>query len=138
MAPLSAWVTLCRVAEAWEEYLHAKGDAEKKKVLAKFRKRENVLRSYFGKFYFKLKVYEEYLEQLRPTLEEVDSLNQQLERAKHPKTKKDAAIDTKAVHARLKQIEDQFGQHQRLTDELERVRDVVKDLERAVVSRTVR
>ena len=40
---------------------------------------------------FKLKVYEEYLEQLRPTLEEIESLNQQLERAKHPKTKKDAA-----------------------------------------------
>src|SRR4051812_25789275 len=29
-------------AEAWEEYIHAKGEAEKKKVLAKFRKRENV------------------------------------------------------------------------------------------------
>src|SRR4051794_31173295 len=95
------------VAEAWDEYLKAKGDAEKKKVLSKFRKRENVLRSYFGKFYFKLKVYEEYLEQLRPTLEEIDSLFQQLERAKHPKTKKDAAIDTKAVQSRLKQIEAQ-------------------------------
>ncbi|MGH7945730.1 MAG: sigma-70 family RNA polymerase sigma factor, partial [Opitutaceae bacterium] len=93
------------VGEAWGEFLHAKGDAEKKKVLAKFRKRENVLRSYFGKFFFKLKVYEEYLEQLRPTLEEIDSLHQQLERARHPKTKKDTAIDTKAVNQRLKQIE---------------------------------
>ena len=87
------------VAEAWEEFQHAKGDAEKKKVLSKFKKRENVLRSYFGKFFFKLKVYEEYLENLRPTLEEIDSLNQQLERSKHPKTKKDASIDTKAVSA---------------------------------------
>ena len=95
------------VAEGWEEYLKARGDAERKKVLAKFRKRENVLRSYFGKFYFKLKVYEEYLEQLAPVLQEIDSLNAQLDRAKHPKTKKDAAIDTKAVHARLKQIEAQ-------------------------------
>ncbi len=95
------------VAEGWEEYLHAKGDGEKKKVMAKFRKRESILRSYFGKFFFKLKVYEEYLEQLRPTLEEIESLQAQLERAKHPKTKKDAAIDTKAVHARLKQIEAQ-------------------------------
>src|SRR3954463_7959290 len=95
------------VAEAWEEYLKAKGDAEKKKVLAKFRKRENVLRSYFGKFYFKLKVYEEYLEQLRPTIEEAEALHQQLDRAKHPKTKKNAAIDTKGIHSRLKQIEAQ-------------------------------
>ena len=76
-------------------------------MLAKFRKRETVLRSFFSKFYFKLKVYEEYLEQLRPTLEEIDALNQQLERAKHPKTKKDAAIDTRAINQRLKQIEAQ-------------------------------
>ncbi len=95
------------VAEAWDEYLKAKGEAEKKKVLSKFRKRENVLRAFFAKFYFKLKVYEEYLENLRPILEEIDSLNHQIERSKHPKTKKDASIDTRAVHARLKQIEAQ-------------------------------
>ena len=95
------------VAEGWEELLKAKGEAEKKKVLAKFKKRENVLRSCFSKFYFKLKVYEEYLEQLRPALDEIDSLKQQLERARHPKTKKDAAVDTKAVNARLRQVEAQ-------------------------------
>jgi CRP-like cAMP-binding protein len=47
----------------------------------------------------------------------------------------DVSVIVEQIKARLKQIEDQFGQHQRLTDELERVRDVVKDLERAVVSR---
>jgi RNA polymerase primary sigma factor len=93
------------VAEAWDEYLHAKGEADKKRVHAKFRKRENVLRSFFSKFYFKLKVYEEYLEQLRPVIDEIEQCHHQLERAKHPKTKKDAAIDTKAIHQRLKQIE---------------------------------
>jgi hypothetical protein len=89
-------------AEAWAEYLKAKTDAEKKKVLSKFRKRENVLRAFFSKFYFKLKVYEEYLEQMRPTLEEIESLHRQLDRAKHPKTKKDATIDVRAVNLRLK------------------------------------
>jgi len=93
------------VAEAWEEYQKARGEAEKKKVLAKFRKRENILRAFFPKFYFKLKVYEEYLEQLRPTIEEIEQLHSQLERSKHPKTRKDAAIDTKAIQARLKEIE---------------------------------
>src|SRR3954470_24194581 len=95
------------VAEAWDEYLKAKGEAEKKKVHSKFRKRENVLRAFFSKFYFKLKVYEEYLENMRPILEEIDALNVQLERAKHPKTKKDASIDVRAVNHRLKQIEAQ-------------------------------
>ena len=95
------------VAEGWEEYLKARGEAERKKVLAKVRKRETTLRSGFGKFYFKLKVYEEYLEQLRPTLEEIESLKAQLERARNPKTKRDAALDPKPVHARLRQIEAQ-------------------------------
>ena len=93
------------VADGWEEYLKARGEAERKKVLTKFRKRETTLRANFGKFFFKLKVYEEYLEQLKPVLEEIEQLLAQLERAKHPKTKKDAAIDTKAINARLKQIE---------------------------------
>ena len=44
----------------------------------------------------------------------------------------DVSVIVEQIKARLKQIEDQFGQHQRLTDELERVRDVAKDLERAV------
>jgi RNA polymerase primary sigma factor len=108
------------VAEGWEEYLKARGEAERKKVLAKFRKRENVLRAFFGKFFFKLKVYEEYLENLAPMLQEIDTLSGQLDRARHPKTKKDAAIDTKAVHARLKQIE---AQQRIAPEELKRVVD---------------
>jgi len=93
------------VADSWQEYLKARTDAEKKKVLSKHRKRENTLRAFFGKFFFKLKVYEEYLEQLRPVLEEIESLHSQLDRAKNPKTKKDAGIDTKVITHRLKQIE---------------------------------
>ena len=93
------------VAEAWAEYVKARTEADKKRILSKFRKRETLLRANFSKFFFKLKVYEEYLEQLKPVLEEIEHLQHQLERAKHPKTKKDAAIDTKAINHRLKQIE---------------------------------
>jgi RNA polymerase primary sigma factor len=93
------------VAEAWDEYLKTKDEATKKKVFAKFKKREGALKANFGKFFFKLKVYEEYLEEIRPLLTEIEGLNDQLDRAKHPKTKKDAAIDSKAIHARFKAIE---------------------------------
>jgi DNA-binding transcriptional ArsR family regulator len=47
----------------------------------------------------------------------------------------DVSVIVDQVKARLKQIEDQFSQHQRLVDELERLREVVVDLEHAVVSR---
>jgi hypothetical protein len=40
------------------------------------------------------------------------------------------------VTARLKQIEDQVNQNQRIADELARLRDAVKHLERAIPSRS--
>src|SRR5471030_1195643 len=77
--------------ESWIEQSKARTEPERKKVLSKFRRRETALRANFSKFFFKLKVYEEYLEQLRPILEEIESSQVLLDRAKHPKTKKDAA-----------------------------------------------
>jgi RNA polymerase primary sigma factor len=93
------------VVEAWSEQLKAKSEPERKRALTKFRRREAGLRANFPKFYFKLKVYEEYLEQLRPVLEEVEGCFAQIERSKHPKTKKDASIDTRAINNRLRHIE---------------------------------
>jgi len=96
------------VAESWEEFQKAKNDADRKKILAKHAKREATLRTNFSKYFFKLKVYEEWLEALQPTLSEIEALHAQLDRAKNPKTKKDAAIDAKAIGARLKQIESEY------------------------------
>jgi CRP-like cAMP-binding protein len=47
----------------------------------------------------------------------------------------DVSVIVEQVKTRLKQIEDQFGQHRRLVDELERLRAVLRDLERLVTSR---
>jgi len=93
------------VSESWAEYLAARNEAERKKILSKHRKRESTLRSNFSKFYFKLKVYEEYLAEIRPVLTEIQDLNSLLERARHPKTRRDAAIDTKVIAARFKALE---------------------------------
>ena len=92
-------------AEAWTEQAKARSDPERKRALSKFRRRETALKANFPKFYFKLKVYEEYLEQLRPVLEEIETFHSQIERAKHPKTKKDASIDTRSINNRLRHIE---------------------------------
>ena len=92
-------------AEVWEELSKTRAEADHKRVYARFKKRENALRANFPKFYFKLKVYEDYLETLAPLLNEIQRTFDSIERAKHPKTKKDASIDTRALQQRLKQIE---------------------------------
>ena len=91
--------------EAWIEQAKARSEPERKKALSKFRRRETALRANFSKFFFKLKVYEEYMEQLRPVLEEIETYQIQLERAKHPKTKKDATIDSRSINNKLRHIE---------------------------------
>jgi len=107
-----------QVAESWEELGKARGEAARKRVLAKHRKRETLLRKNFPKFFFKLKVYEEWLENIRPTFTEIERAQVQLARAKKPKTKRDAAIDTKAIKARLKELE---GGLRMTTDEFMKV-----------------
>jgi RNA polymerase primary sigma factor len=93
------------VTDSWDEYQKAGNDADRKKIHSKHKKRETTLRTNFAKFYFKLKVYEEWLETYRPVLSEIEQLHAQLARAQTPKTKKDATIDTRAINHRLRQIE---------------------------------
>jgi CRP-like cAMP-binding protein len=47
----------------------------------------------------------------------------------------DVGVIAEQVIARLQQIEERVSQNRRLADELERLRDVVRDLERTIVSR---
>ena len=48
----------------------------------------------------------------------------------------DVSAIAQQVIERLKQIEDQVTQNQRTADELRGLRDAVKDLERAILSRS--
>jgi len=93
------------VAESWAELQKARTDVERKKIAAKHKKRESVLRSHFSKYHFKLKIYEEWLEQLAPVLADIGKLQHQLDRVKNPKTKRDTAIDVRAINTRLRQLE---------------------------------
>jgi CRP-like cAMP-binding protein len=59
----------------------------------------------------------------------------QFKRGSEMPKRPDVGVIAEQFIERLKQIEDQVTQSQRLADELGRLRDVVKDLERAVLSR---
>jgi RNA polymerase primary sigma factor len=93
------------VAESWVELSKARGEAAKKKVLTKHKGRETKLRKCFPKFFFKLKVYEEWLKDKEPVVNEIEMGLNKLVRAKKPKTKRDAKIDPKVIKARFKELE---------------------------------
>jgi RNA polymerase primary sigma factor len=91
--------------EAWNDALKARDEKAKKNALIRFKKRDNVLRACYVKYYFKLKVFEDFLLELRPKIHEVEKCFSDLYRAKHPKSKKDVTIDVRAVNHKLKQLE---------------------------------
>ena len=91
--------------EAWTDGLKARDEKAKKNALIRFKKRDNVLRAAYVKYYFKLKVFEDFLIELRPKIHEVEKGMHDLYRAKHPKSKKDTTIDVRAVNHKLKQLE---------------------------------
>jgi len=96
------------IQRAWDELQPATAEADIKRISTRFRKHDRTLRSYFPKYYFKLKVFEEVLEGLTPDLTEIQRIQRELEQAKRPKTKRQAKIDVKASKARLKIIETQY------------------------------
>ncbi len=91
--------------EAWADAQKARDEKAKKNALIRFKKRDNVLRQCYVKYYFKLKVFEDFLIELRPKIHEVEKCFSELYRAKHPKSKKDTTIDVRAVNTRLKHLE---------------------------------
>ncbi|MBP6865835.1 MAG: RNA polymerase sigma factor RpoD [Candidatus Didemnitutus sp.] len=91
--------------EAWLDAQKAKDEKSRKNAMIRFKKRDNVLRANYVKFFFKLKVFEDFLIELQPKLDEIEKCNSELYRAKHPKSKKDTTIDVRAVNARLKAVE---------------------------------
>ena len=118
--------------EAWGDAQKAKDDKARKNALIRFKKRDNVLRAAYVKYYFKLKVYEDFLLELRPKIHEVEKAIHDLHRAKHPKSKKDTTIDVRAVNAKLKQLELEMRiTPQNLLDTLKTARGFIREAHKA-------
>jgi RNA polymerase primary sigma factor len=118
--------------EAWNDAQKARDEKTRKNAMIRFKKRDHVLRTNYVKFFFKLKVYEDFLHEFAPKIEEVEKCFDDLHRAKHPKTKRDAAIDTRAVNNRLKQLEVELRiAPQALMDTLKIARTHVREAHKA-------
>ncbi|SDS39739.1 RNA polymerase sigma factor RpoD [Opitutus sp. GAS368] len=118
--------------EAWADAQKARDDKARKNALIRFKKRDNVLRAAYVKYYFKLKVYEDFLLELRPKIHEVEKAFHDLHRAKHPKSKKDTAIDVRSVNTRLKHLELEMRiTPQAMMDTLKTARGFIREAHKA-------
>ncbi|MBK1877499.1 RNA polymerase sigma factor RpoD [Pelagicoccus mobilis] len=94
--------TYGRMMTTWEELMEETDAEAKKKIRSRFRKQENTLRAYFPKFFFKLKVFEEYIdEEISKDLSRINAIYRKLDRAKKPKTTADTLIKTEPLQEEL-------------------------------------
>lgn len=77
-----------RSQKAWNDHLNATDLAGEKRAFTRFKKYEGQLSSNFKKFCFKLKVFEEFLNDLGPQIKRIDEIDHELSLDERSKTKK--------------------------------------------------
>jgi RNA polymerase primary sigma factor len=93
--------------KSWQELRAEEGPEARKKIRSKFRKQENTLRANFSKFFFKLKVFEEEIDNvISKDLALISRIHRDIDKAKKPKTQRDALIDAEALKEELETLHD--------------------------------
>lgn len=119
----------------WQDYWEEKNPEQKEKLLVRYKKYETQLKPIFKKFCFKLKVFEEFLNQFSPLIREIEKIQDCLQSAqRNAANVKFKTIDVEKMQQRLKDIE---GEIRMPVQELvELVRSVRKHIKEAHVAKT--
>lgn len=97
-----------KINSAWNSYISAQNEADKKRHHANFLKLESQLKPLLKNFYFKLKIFEEYLDTLLPDVQEIEDALDKLHIFEKSQSKRAKSIDTQSLDARLKELEQKY------------------------------
>lgn len=92
-----------KIVKAWEAVKDSKNETNRKSAFSKYEKLLKEIRPLFKKFHFKLKIFEEYLNELIPTVHNIEKLFTDLKAIERnsPRAKK---LDKKAINKELREI----------------------------------
>jgi RNA polymerase primary sigma factor len=96
-----------KLEKAWKEAHRNSDETAKKRALTRYHKLENEIKPFFRKFCFKLKVFEEFLDQLSPVLREIEDHMEELdlaEKVAHRRKK----LNPAAIKRRLRALENEY------------------------------
>lgn len=128
---------LARTDKAWADIQEAAvsgNSANEKRAMTRFKKHESQLAPIFKQFCFKLKVFEEFLDNLSPVTREIEKHLHNLDIAKNKNNRKAKTIDVDAINKRLHEL----YQHYRIEPAAfcELVREVRKHMRAAHKAKT--
>jgi len=96
-----------KLQKAWKEAHRNSDESAKKRALTRYHKLENELKPFFRKFCFKLKVFEEFLDQLSPVLREIEDHLEELDLAEKVAHRR-KRLNPAAIKRRLRAIENEY------------------------------
>lgn len=123
-----------RMDKAWNDSINATSVPNAKRARTRFKKYQAQLKPIFRKFCFKLKVFEEFLNNLNPLVRKVEILYENLELAEKARTRKHKAINTEEIQKKLVEIENQL--HLEPSEFLRIIREVRKGMRKAHRAKT--
>lgn len=97
-----------KINSAWNAYLSSQNEADKKRHLANFQKLESQLKPILKSFYFKLKIFEEYLDLLLPDVQEIEDALDKIHIYEKSQSKRAKSIDIEGLDARLKELQEKY------------------------------
>ena len=134
---LPGWIEKARDLEAkldraWIDSFDASSPPNRKRARTRFNKYLAELKPIHRKFCFKLKVFEEFLKEIEPTVREAEDLLEDLEVAEKAGIRRKKPIDVGKVEARLEKISRESRIEARdLVNEISAVRRAVREAHRA-------
>ncbi|MGJ3243961.1 MAG: RNA polymerase sigma factor RpoD [Opitutales bacterium] len=102
-----AETTEAKLQKAWEDAKNARNESLRKRANTRYKKYEANLKPVFRKFCLKLKIFEEYMEKLEPTIREVNDHLENLELA-NKATRRRRNLNTVAIEERLSALREEF------------------------------
>ena len=134
---LPKWLEEAKAVQAdliktWATIQSSKNAAAKTKAVNKYKQLEDSLKPIFQKFCFKVKVFEDFIENLSPVIQEIEDLTENLELAEKARTRKHRSIDTKKINERMVELSENFRvDAQDLLQKLINVRKAIRSAHQA-------
>jgi len=96
-----------KLEKAWKDAHRNSDESAKKRALTRYHKLENEIKPFFRKFCFKLKVFEEFLDQLSPVLREIEDHLEELDLAEKVAHRR-KRLNPAAIKRRLRAMENEY------------------------------
>jgi RNA polymerase primary sigma factor len=123
-----------KIQEVWHYLQQAKDEKERKRTAIRLRQFQSQLKTIMKRFCFKMKIFEDFLQRLRPDLKQIEQLLREIGKVKllAERKKIDVSTQLERIRRALTKLEEKYNvDPERLLEIVKNFRDYMKEAHRA-------